>query len=332
MAIIHGFQDNITALQFEWAWQNVDKSKAFREAVGCDKLARKMKRRYGPKARLDELRWLVKDVQPFCLYSLTVYFPEREYCEIFRGIVARGKSGNPYKINDDDDESGECRSELLESLLDIQVAEVDDLPFARDIVAERERKKELRQRKKEERQAAKKKKKEKKKDAADDAGEYSSDISSWLETFDDDGDGDNWSDLLDESDHNGIETNHRDLSAIEEDENSSVISFDVSNDKMEMVSSLKPKSVAIGMDDISSTLQSLSMDCVSQKKICDGNNQHEYDECDFSTISSVESETSDCLMKDGGRRGSCGKENNEAKNKLTTTPGKSCDYFDLCSP
>jgi len=136
VAIIHGFQGHITALQFEWAWQNVDKSKAFREAVGDDALARKMKRRRGSKARLDELRWLVKDVQPFCLYSLTVYFPEQEYYEIFRGIISRGKNG-PYKK--DDDES-ECRSEMLESLLDVQVKAVDDMPFAKDIEALKEKK------------------------------------------------------------------------------------------------------------------------------------------------------------------------------------------------
>lgn len=195
VAIIHGFQDKITALQFEWAWQNVDKSKAFREAVGDDALARKMKRRMGPKARLDELRWLLKDVQPFCLYSLTVYFPEREYCEIFRGIVSRGKNGNPYKK--DDDES-ECRSEMLDSLLDIQVSSVENMPFARELEELKEKKKALRQRKKEERQAAKKKKKD-----ADAAAEYSSDISSWLETADDDDDNaESWSDLLDESDDN----------------------------------------------------------------------------------------------------------------------------------
>ena len=138
-----------------------------------------MKRRLGPKARLDELRWLVKDVQPFCLYSLTIYFPEREYLDIFRGILARGKNGNPYKK--DDDESESCRSEMLESLLDIQVKSVDEMPFAKDIEAAKEKKRALREKKKEERQAALKKKKD-----ADAAELYSSDISSWLENLDDD--------------------------------------------------------------------------------------------------------------------------------------------------
>ena len=326
VAIIHGFQDKITALQFEWAWQNVDKSKAFREAVGDDALARKMKRRMGPKARLDELRWLLKDVQPFCLYSLTVYFPEREYCEIFRGIVSRGKNGNPYKK--DDDES-ECRSEMLDSLLDIQVSSVENMPFAREIEELKEKKKALRQRKKEERQAAKKKKKD-----ADAAAEYSSDISSWLETLDgdDDDNAESWSDLLDESDDN-MDANmnqkdRRDLSAIEEDDNSSMISFDCDN--MRKKTSAKPKSKGFGMDDISSTMQSLSIDGLSKKKVDDGN-KDEYDECDFSTISSADSNSSHCSMKRYGVNNGIYKENHEA-NKPTSTQGKNCDFFDLCSP
>ena len=319
MAIIHGFQDKITALQFEWAWQNVDKSLAFREAVGNDALARKMKRRLGPKARLDELRWLLKDVQPFCLYSLTVYFPEWEYCNIFRGIVSRGKNGNPYK-KDDDDES-ECQSEMLESLLDIQVSSVEGMPFAKELVALKEKKKALRERKKEERQAVKNKEK-----GATAAADYCSDISAWLEHFDDED-----SDLLDESDDDdGQEAQmnqkeRRDLSAIEEDESSSMISFDWDNMRK---ASTKSKNRGDSVDDISSTLQSLSMDGMSKKKVDDAN-KDEYDECDFSTISSADSDSSNCLMKLGGN---CRTKENLQANKLTTTPGKSCDIFDLCSP
>ncbi|KAL7450666.1 hypothetical protein ACHAWC_002547, partial [Mediolabrus comicus] len=333
VAIIHGFQDKITALQFEWAWQNVDKSKAFREAVGNDALARKMKRRMGPKARLDELRWLVKDVQPFCLYSLTVYFPEREYCEIFRGIISRGKNGNPYKR--DDDESVSCRSEMLESLLDVQVKAVDDMPFAKDIEALKEKKRALREKKREERQAASKKKKD-----ANAAEQYSSDISSWLENLDeDDGDDDaSCSDLLDESenadsvakmnDRKGL----RDLSAIEEDDdsNSSIASFDWDDmQKEKKVSSAKSRNKSAGggggVDDISSTLQSLSMGGVSKNNKADegSKNYNNYydDGCDFSTISSADSE-GNCLMKDDSL---AYKENQQANKKC-------CDFVDLCSP
>jgi len=332
VAIIHGFQDKITALQFEWAWQNVDKSKAFRDAVGDDALARKMKRRLGPKARLDELRWLLKDVQPFCLYSLTVYFPEREYCEIFRGILSRGKNGNPYK-KDDDDESSGCRSEILESLLDIQVSSVERMPFAKEIVALKEKKKALRERKKEERQATAATTK-KKKDAAA-AAEYSSDISAWLEDLnDDDVDEDaSCSDLLYESDDDDDDgknqKDYRDLSAIEEDDSSSIISFDWENMRKQTASTTKPSNKEVAMDDISSTLQSLSMGGMSKNK-GDRANKDVYDECDFSTISSADSDSSYCLMKHGGNNGTY-KENREA-NKLTAANGKSCDFFDLCSP
>lgn len=333
VAIIHGFQDKITALQFEWAWQNVDKSKAFREAVGNDALARKMKRRMGPKARLDELRWLVKDVQPFCLYSLTVYFPEREYCEIFRGIISRGKNGNPYKR--DDDESVSCQSEMMESLLDVQVKAVDDMPFAKDIEALKEKKRALREKKREERQAASKKKKD-----ANAAEQYSSDISSWLENLDDGDDDDAiFSDLLDESenadsvakmnDTRGL----RDLSAIEEDDddsNSSIASFDWDDmQKEKKVSSTKSRNesagVGGGVDDISSTLQSLSMGGVSKTNKADEGAKHYnnyYDDgCDFSTISSADSE-GNCLMKDD----TIAYKENQQANK------KSCDFVDLCSP
>jgi len=215
---------------------------------------------------------------------------------------------------------------MLDSLLDIQVSTVEDMPFAKEIVALKEKKKELRQRKKEERQAAKKRQKD-----ATAAAEYSSDISSWLETLDDN-DADNidhdvgsWSSLLDESDDNDKEviTNQkdsRDLSAIEEDDNSSVISVDWNM-------SPKPKSKGLNVDDISSTLQSLSMDA---KMKADNGNDNENDECDFSTISSADSDSSNCFMKQG-RNNVIYKENYEA-NKLTTTPGKSCDFFDLCSP
>lgn len=339
VAILHGFQDKITALQFEWAWQNVDKSKAFREALGGnDALARKMKRRLGPNARLDELRWLIKDVQPFCLYSLTVYFPERVYYEIFRGIVSRGKNGNPYKRDDLESSERCCRSssssssEMLDSLVDIQVSSVEDMPFARDIVALKEKKKALRERRKEERQCARKKKKE-----SVAAAEYSSDISAWLEELkgeDEDVDDDaSCSDLLDESDDDDDCKNHqkdcRDLSAIEEDDSSSVISFDWESVRKQ-TASVRSTNQGVTMDDISSTLRSLSMDDVSQNKVGCAASKDVYDECDFSTISSADSDSSDCLTNPGGNNGTY-KENHEA-NKLTTTTGKSCDFFDLCSP
>ena len=91
------------------------------------------------------------------------------------------------------------------------------------------------------------------------------------------------------------------------------------------------------MDDISSTLQSLSMDGASKKRLDDANKKGDaYDDCDFSTISTADSVSSNCLMKHGEPNGNGtykDKDNHEA-NKLSATPGKSksCDFFDLCSP
>jgi hypothetical protein len=69
----------------------------------------------------------LKDVQPFCLYSLTVYFLEQKYHDLFCGILSRGMKGNPHST---DDESA-CPSEKLEPLLDIKVSSIEDMPFSK---------------------------------------------------------------------------------------------------------------------------------------------------------------------------------------------------------
>ena len=184
MCVIHGFEDKITALQFEWAWQNVDKSKAFREALaGDEKLAKKMKRSLGPKARLQELRILLKECLPFCLYSLTVYFPERYYHDIFSGILSRGKNGNPYKKDDDE-------SDAFEPLMNIEVCSVENMPVAREAAKLKEKKKARQEAKK-----IQKKQKEK-------TPNYESDFSDWLESVKSVVDDDScWSDLLYDDNH-----------------------------------------------------------------------------------------------------------------------------------
>ena len=70
-AMKKSIQDNnkTIQLQFEWASQNVDKSKSFREAVGGDELGAE------GNARLENSRILGKECLPFFIYSLTVYFP-----------------------------------------------------------------------------------------------------------------------------------------------------------------------------------------------------------------------------------------------------------------
>jgi len=282
VCVIHGFQDKITALQFEWAWQNVDKSKSFREAVGCDTLAKKIKRRMGPKARLDELRILLKECLPFCLYSLTVYFPEEEYHDIFSLLLMRGKNGNPYKKDEDD-------SEAYEPLTNFEVCSLENMPFAKEAAA-------LKEKKMAKREAEKAQKNTKT------TTNYGSDISEWLESaklaLEEES---YWSDLLDDDDDDsGSKCSN--LKTIAENNNSS---FDLCNSstdgdgKSPVV--VHAKKIPLGkpseshhhgndMDDISKDFLSLSID--ASKKYASKNTA----ECDFSTISSADSTSSECSL------------------------------------
>ncbi|KAL7553055.1 hypothetical protein ACHAWF_016303, partial [Thalassiosira exigua] len=82
VAVLDGFEDKVAAMQFEWAWQHVGRSKTFRMAVG-DQLAKKMKRRRGVRARLDELGILLSDCHPFNTFPLKVHFPDAQYHDLF---------------------------------------------------------------------------------------------------------------------------------------------------------------------------------------------------------------------------------------------------------
>jgi tRNA/tmRNA/rRNA uracil-C5-methylase (TrmA/RlmC/RlmD family)/predicted GIY-YIG superfamily endonuclease len=110
-AIIDGFQDKVAAMQFEWAWQHTHRSKVFREAVGDDALAKRMKRRRGVKARFDELRVLLGECEPFNSYPLEVYFPEEESHELFCTLL----SGNDTEI----------KQEIRK-----KICPIDEMPFA----------------------------------------------------------------------------------------------------------------------------------------------------------------------------------------------------------
>ena len=97
VAIIDGFEDKVTAMQFEWAWHHTHRSKTFREAVGDDALAKRMKRKRGVKARFDELHVLLGACEPFNTYPLEVYFPDAENHELFCSLLPENEE-NPSLI------------------------------------------------------------------------------------------------------------------------------------------------------------------------------------------------------------------------------------------
>ena len=188
------------------------KSKTFRAAINNDDmLAKKMKRRNGPNARLDELRVLLMDCLPYSLFSLTVYFPEQKYYDIFNGMLKRGKDGNPYKKDYNYNDNNSTKSEqchVSSSLMTIEICSLENMPFAKEVTI-------LKERKKAKQEAAKIHKLEQnklnnkrgggvmKKTTMKNTTDYESDISDWLENAkliaEDDG---CWSDLLENDDEN----------------------------------------------------------------------------------------------------------------------------------
>jgi len=72
VAIVHGFPDKITALQFEWAWQHPKKSLHVRDALG-DKEAAVLGRKRGPKAQLTLLKAMLQECANYTPYPLEVY-------------------------------------------------------------------------------------------------------------------------------------------------------------------------------------------------------------------------------------------------------------------
>ena len=286
----------------------MDKSLGFREAVGDDALAKKMKRRYGPKARLDELRILLKESLPFCLYSLTVYFPERVHCDMFGALLRRGKDGNPYK--NDQEESGEA---YYEPLTNYEVCALENMPVVKEMEGLKEKKKMEREAKRAQQQQQKKGGK-KTTTSTSTTTDYGSDISEWLENAKSAMEEESWfSDLLDDDDDDNDEaSNCGDLNTIAEDnpsgdlcgsntdddgETSSagVRTKKMSVDKPSSSSPLQGNNDDDNADDISKDFLSLSVD---PSKRHDATTTKKPDECDFSTISSADSLSDCCLIGD----------------------------------
>ena len=73
VAIVRGFPDKTTALQFEWAFQHPGRSLAVRDALG-DQEAAKLGRKRGVPGKLALLKAMVNECENFLPFSLTVYF------------------------------------------------------------------------------------------------------------------------------------------------------------------------------------------------------------------------------------------------------------------
>mmetsp|Transcript_31512 Transcript_31512/g.71297 ORF Transcript_31512/g.71297 Transcript_31512/m.71297 type:complete len:581 (+) Transcript_31512:123-1865(+) len=306
VCVVHGFQDKINALQFEWAWQNVHKSKTFREAVGDDELCKKMKRRYGPKARLDELRILLTECLPFSLYNLTVYFPEQKYHDVFGLILRRGSDGNPYK---------KAEPGRFEDLTSIEVRSVDQMPHAMDVTAARDRKKLAREAKK----------KETRKNKSDKGSSDKTDISAWIENAEANVGNDFLLDFESDGEIDGTEMEGADdEKPISDDDNESLCS-DAGDDRARLMAVDLVDSGSSGdeLEDVSHAFLSMRVDSRSKE-------EHNLDVAldDSSTISSEENEGESRCISLGSR----GREPNrlwDKENQANRRSRPDCEIVDL---
>jgi len=98
VAIINDFTDQRTALQFEWAWQHGDKSKAVRNAIG-DQEAKAVGRKHGVAGKLTMLKTLVSECEGFGLNTQTIFFFENSWMKEFDEIDTLSGRGLPSGIN-----------------------------------------------------------------------------------------------------------------------------------------------------------------------------------------------------------------------------------------
>ena len=96
----------------------------------------------GVKARLEELRILIRECLPFCLYSLTVYFPESDYRDVFCKLV-EGARKKKLESGLEEEQGGSSCFEKDEEFLrnNVKVCSVEDMPFAKEAEELNEKKK-----------------------------------------------------------------------------------------------------------------------------------------------------------------------------------------------
>lgn len=93
--IVHGFPDQRTALQFEWAWQHVGASLAVRNAIG-DPSAGALARKRGVKGNLTMLKTLINECESLCNVQQTIFFFEERWKGFFEQIPTDSYGTNAH--------------------------------------------------------------------------------------------------------------------------------------------------------------------------------------------------------------------------------------------
>ena len=88
VCIVSGFPNKVVALQFEWQWQNADKSRVMKKRKSVEKSKRR-----GYQVSLKVLHSLL-DSQLWKHLNLKVHFLDKEMMRIFSSHFVRGNSGD----------------------------------------------------------------------------------------------------------------------------------------------------------------------------------------------------------------------------------------------
>lgn len=93
--VVHGFPDQVSALQFEWAWQHPGKSLHVRDAVG-DTEAKRLSTKRGTKAALAILKTLLIECDSLCgHHALDIYFMQDKWRDEFSTIATESGRDMP---------------------------------------------------------------------------------------------------------------------------------------------------------------------------------------------------------------------------------------------